>query len=240
MKVFTGVQAFYGKYDFSGYGTSFAPDGSFNILESKPFNAAAIRKDKGLYNFSGTLEALLPFGTSAAAFGNDLNTNIGTRVPLSFHLDKLAAAKGDPSMLVNALHNQQIALTQGELRTVSLSLESERMFFGKVLEIGTKTTTGNGGTGIVMPAVGAGQTIGCALHVSDSTGSMTMRVESDDNDSFTSGTIRFVFAGITTGNPTSEFLTLTPSAGITDTFWRATWTSTSTPSHSVSMSLGIL
>ena len=240
MKVFRGVQAFYGKYDFSSIGNTFEPGLDVGIVESKPFNATAVGKDFALYDFSGTLTSYLPFTAATNDVGADLINNRGSKQPLSFHMDKLAAVKGDPSLFVNAVHGGvTMPFSQGELRTVQIALGGDGPgIWGKVLEIGTKTATGDGGTGVGLTAAADGETVYCVLHCTASTGTFDVTVESDSTDAFASPTTRFTFTQIVTTVPASEFLLLKQSGGITDTFWRANWVSASTPSHAISMSIG--
>lgn len=104
---------------------------------------------------------------------------------------------------------------------------------------GTARTTTGTGTGLELGALSSGQRLLAVLHVlsaSGTTPSLTVRVESDDANTFASATTRATFAAATV--PGGQALTV--AGPVTDTWWRVAWTITGTsPSFLFAASLGI-
>lgn len=111
---------------------------------------------------------------------------------------------------------------------------------GYVLANGAKTATGNGAA-VTAGAASASQYLYGSLHVTAVAGTVTptitVKIQSDDNSSFTSATDRITFTAATAIGAQWA----TPVAGaITDTYWRATWTVSGTdPSLTVFCTMGI-
>lgn len=105
---------------------------------------------------------------------------------------------------------------------------------------GTARTTTGTGSGLNLGAVAAGKRLYAALHVlsvAGTTPSITARVESDDNSSFTSATTRLTFTAATAvGGQALR----TDGTAIADTWWRVAWTISGTsPSFLFAAALGI-
>lgn len=91
---------------------------------------------------------------------------------------------------------------------------------GTIMHAGTETTTDDG-TAYQVGAVSASQSMYAAIHViAWNATSLDVIVESDDNESFTSGTTRISFTQATA--LTSEWASV--AGAITDDWWRVGWT----------------
>jgi hypothetical protein len=240
MKVFTDVQCFLAEYDISGEANKFTGNPEVEILESRVFNQATIKRDPALVKFDGTLAGVNDGYVDGSTL-EILDTLIGVKVPASLHLAQNPAAEGDLSTIVHAVHAgiADLGAEQGALDQWQVTLSGDTpAVLGKVMAIGNKTSSGNGG-GIQLGAIASGQSAYAVLHAYGATsGTIDVTIESDATNSFAGAeTTRFTFTQVTT-TATYEFLT--PLAGpITDTWWRAKWTSAATPDHDISVSLGI-
>jgi hypothetical protein len=106
---------------------------------------------------------------------------------------------------------------------------------------GTARTATGTGTALQLGAVPAGKRLYAALHVlsvaGTSTPTITARVESDDNGSFSSPVTRGTFTAATAIGGQA----LNAAGAITDDWWRIAWTITGTsPSFLFAAALGIL
>lgn len=105
----------------------------------------------------------------------------------------------------------------------------------------TARTSSGSGTARQLGAVAAGKSVYAALHVlsaSGTTPSLTVKVQSDDNGSFTSATDRITFAA---ADATGDYEWSSAAGAITDDYWRVTWTiSGTTPSFTFGVVVGIL
>jgi len=109
--------------------------------------------------------------------------------------------------------------------TSVLRSEGEKLVRGVILHNDNESASGNG-SALNIGSVGSSQKLYAALHVisAGSSGPPTLdvKIQSDDNDSFTSPTDRIMFSTFTT-SVGAEWATPV-SGAITDTYWRATWT----------------
>jgi hypothetical protein len=241
MKVYTDVQCFLAEYDISGEANNYAGPTEVEILESRVFNQATVKRDPGLFNFEGTLSGVNDAYTDGSSI-EIIDTLIGSKIPVSLHLAQNPAAEGDLSAFANAVHAglPDVGAEQGTLDEWQINLAGDSpAVLGKVLAIGNKTSSGNSASGHQFAAVASGQSVWAVLHAYGATsGTIDVTIESDATNSFSGAeTTRFTFTQVTT-TATYEFLT--PLAGpITDTWWRAVWTSAATPDHDISVSMGI-
>lgn len=241
--VYTDVQAFYGEHEVSGEANTFTPDFMHEIKEHRPFAQGAVAKEPGIRGYGGTLEGVLTF--SATGPGNDFWDDKGSKVPVSVHIgNNNPAVVGDLSLLINAVNAKlDYPITGGELLAYTLELPGDGFGgIGNVMAIGTKGATGSGAAQN-LGAVAAGQTIIAAMHVTakgGTTPTLDVIVESDDAEAFTMPTTRLTFAQI--GDAIGyEFVQSKSSAGITDTWWRVSWTLTGgTPSYTLSVAFAIV
>lgn len=114
---------------------------------------------------------------------------------------------------------------------------------GQLIHPGSAARTSSGtGTGRQIGAVVAGKSLYAALHVLTSTGttpSLTVKVQSDDNGSFTTATDRITFTAET--DATAHYQWGSVAGAITDDYWRITYTISGTnPSFSFAVTAGIL
>jgi hypothetical protein len=106
---------------------------------------------------------------------------------------------------------------------------------------GTARTSSSTGTGRQLGAVTAGKSLYAALHVlsvsGTSTPTITVKVQSDDNGSFTTPTDRITFTGATAAG----YQWGSVAGAITDDYWRISYTITgSGPSFLFAVTAGIV
>ena len=131
--------------------------------------------------------------------------------------------------------------TVGEIApfSISKSQSSDIVVQGKVEIDGDLTASGNS-TGVQLGAVGATEKCYVAIHCyavsGTSTPTVTFKLQSDDNASFTSPTDRITFTDITAIG--SDFQSV--AGAITDDYWRLNYTISGTsPSFSIHATIGI-
>ena len=109
-----------------------------------------------------------------------------------------------------------------------------------VLDVNTALIATGNGTAYQHGAVAAGQTIVGVLRVLSASGTLptlTVIIQSDDNQAFTSPTTRLTFTGVTTS---ATYEVMMAAGAITDTWWRVSYTvGGTTPVYSVVVSFGI-
>lgn len=116
----------------------------------------------------------------------------------------------------------------GDAAGFQLSLDSSApVVRGALLAQRTAAASGNG-PAVQLGAVGSGQRLYAALHLTALTGtSLAMKIQSAPTSGFSSPTDRLIFSAATG----AIGIWAAPVAGpITDTWWRATWTLTGTSS----------
>ena len=121
----------------------------------------------------------------------------------------------------------------GQLATMRVGvMASGRHIRGQILHNGSATGNIAGGTAVQIGALLSTQTIVAALHVFSGTGSFIVKIQSDDNSSFTSATDRITFATVATGTPQSYEIASLVGA-ITDDYWRIVATNPNTRDFAV-------
>lgn len=132
----------------------------------------------------------------------------------------------------------------GELAMAKLSGQSSSggIVRGTLIHPGSASRTSSStGTGRQLGAVVAGKSLYAALHVlsvaGTSTPTLTVKVQSDDNGSFTSATDRITYTGATAvGSQWSSV-----AGAITDDYWRISYTISGTnPVFAFAVTAGIL
>ena len=96
------------------------------------------------------------------------------------------------------------------------------------------------GTAVAFTAPTATQSLYASFHVLSvtGTGTLTLKVQTDDNGSFTSATDRITFTAATTGN-TAQWSSV--AGAITDDWWRITYTISGTgPAFAFAVTAGVL
>lgn len=237
-KVFKGARGYYAEHDISDYGLTIEPSPNLEIVESRPWSQNYVRRDGGLNNDSASLNAILDYDPTTGQPGLDMFSNLAAKFPVSVSLDGYPGAENDLAYLMNVVEqNYSGPATQGDLAQVSLALQCDGpLVLGRLLAVGSKSSGGSS-SGVQLGAVASGQGIYASLHVITATsGSITVIIESDDNGGFSSATTRLTFTAVTT-TPGSEWVFDIPASGITDDFWRATWSGS--PDHEIAVFFGI-
>ena len=165
-------------------------------------------------------------------------------IPKSF---AIGSADGSVAYTMNgiALSYSPFGGEVGQLAMASVKgrSASSPVVRGKVLHpLGTARSASGTGTGRQLGAVVAGKSVYAALHVASATGttpSLTVKVQSDDNGSFTTPTDRITFTAET--DATSHYQWGSAAGAITDDYWRASWTISGTgPSFTFLLAVGIV
>lgn len=154
-----------------------------------------------------------------------------------------SAAVGDLAYLVNAMRADYTAFgSVGDVAPwTGMAKSTWPMARGQFAHPpGTARTASGSGTALNLGAVTAGQRLYAALHVlsvAGTTPSITVSVESDDAEAFTTPTTRLTFNAATA---IGGQILRTDGTAITDTWWRVAWTiSGTTPSFLFAAALGI-
>lgn len=134
---------------------------------------------------------------------------------------------GSVAYFTRAIHakRQPLASKVGELTLTDAAFEgssNEGLLRGQLLLAKVTVSAGASGAGIQVGAVSSGQSVYAALHVFEVTGggTLTAKVQSDDNSGFTSATDRITFTGATALG--AQFGSA--AGAITDDYWRVTYT----------------
>lgn len=236
--VFNDGKAFAGGYDLSSHVTSVNLEITAEDLDATTINSGGFRtrlgglKDSSL-QMDGFYEAGAnkPDALLGASIGNEL---LVTTVP--------DAGVGNTAYFMKSrLFSHQIFGSIGEIApfSISKSQSSDVVVQGKVQVDGDLTATGNS-TGVQLGAVGATEKCYVGIHCygvsGTSTPTVTFKLQSDDNSSFTSPTDRITFTGITAIG--SDFQSV--AGAITDQYWRLNYTISGTnPSFSIHATIGI-
>lgn len=165
----------------------------------------------------------------------------GSDEPFSFAPE--GSAEGDLAYFLKGVANTyQVGNSIGELFAFTFDSESNSQLIRGILGVdAAKTASGDGGTGTVLGAVAAGQSIFAAMHVTAVSGTnptLDMVVESDSDNTFATALDRLTFAQAI--DTTSQFLSV--AGPITDTDWRFNWTigGTDTPTFQIFAVFGII
>lgn len=195
----------------------------------------------GTVQFDGFADYTAP--TNGIAPDKDLFDNLAAAAaPVSVAVPAAggtAVAVGDPGYTAKSLvagfdtfgDVNAIAKLEGEVVTTGAQAR------GAVLAIPSTTITSTGsGTGVQLGALSSTQTLYVALHVFTAvTGTVTVKVQSDDNSGFTSATDRVTF----TSAGSAGWQWGTVSGAVTDDYWRAVWTVAGGGSYTFGVVAGI-
>jgi len=138
---------------------------------------------------------------------------------------------GDPCCFMRGPLDQMTVGPDGEaagLAKFGIHIANDSVFaMGVVLHpIATRSTTASG-TAVAMTGPTLTQTLWAGLHVTTgSGGTLTVRVQTDDNSGFTTPTTRITFTATTGPVPMGEMKFLVPVNISTETHIRADWTIT--------------
>lgn len=231
MSVFTAGLLYLGKYGLHVYAQGIEPPVEdvdvkrYATLD--PSHAGFRRAAAGLGQGRASWDMLVDFdATSESTYKSHDIVRAAWKtsdVPVSVVVG--SGAEGDPAWFFRALTaGYKPNGPVGDLLAAKVDVVSSQgpVVYGSALQIGTKTSGGNG-TGLNLGAIATGKSLHAALHVTACAGgTLTVTVQSDDNAGFTSATARASFAGVTAAG----FEWIETAGPITDTYWRALWTLT--------------
>ena len=236
--VFNDGKVFSGGYDLSSHITSVNLDITADELDATTINSGGFReKLGGLKDSTLSMDGFYEAGANkpdallGASIGNEL---IVTTVP--------DAGVGNTAYFMKSrLFSYQMFGAVGEIApfSISKSQSDDEVVQGKIEIDGALTASGNS-TGVQLGAVGATEKVYVAIHCyavsGTSTPTVTFKLQSDDNSSFTSPTDRITFSNITAIGADYQ----SASGAITDTYYRLNYTISGTsPSFSIHATIGI-
>jgi len=239
--VITDAKILVGGYNLSAFHSSCEMTYEVEILDDTTFGTSGTRSAKpGLKTFSFTGNMFWDTSVDEMLFNR-----IGA-TPEVMSIAPVGNAEGDRSYClkgVGATYSPASGEVGALMRTnLDARASGTPLVRGQLMATGAKAATG-AGSGGQYGAVAAGHTIYSALHVTAISGTavptFTGIIESDDNGSFTSATTRLTHTAMTAiGANWQQSLSV---AGITDDYWRASWTISGTdPSFTVFWTFGIL
>lgn len=236
--VFNDGKVFSGGYDLSDHITSVNLEITAEELDATTINSGGFReKLGGIKDTSLQMDGFYEAGANkpdallGASIGNEL---IVTTVP--------DAGVGNTAYFMKSrLFSYQMFGSVGEIApfSISKSQSDDEVVQGKIELDGALTASGNS-TGVQLGAVGATERVYVAIHCTavsgTSTPTVTFKLQSDDNSSFTSPTDRITFTGITAIGADYQ----SAAGAITDTYYRLNYTISGTnPSFSIHATIGI-
>ena len=236
--VFNDGKVFSGGYDLSDHITSVNLEITAEELDATTINSGGFReKLGGIKDTSLQMDGFYEAGANkpdallGASVGNEL---IVTTVP--------DAGVGNTAYFMKSrLFSYQMFGAVGEIApfSVTKSQSDDEVVQGKIEIDGALTASGNS-TGVQLGAVGATERIYVAIHCTavsgTSTPTVTFKLQSDDNSSFTSPTDRITFTGITAIGADYQ----SAAGAITDDYFRLNYTISGTsPSFSIHATIGI-
>jgi hypothetical protein len=181
--------------------------------------------------------------TNGIAVDKELFDNLGSAgAPVSVAVPAAGATAvvvGDPAYTSRSLAAGFSTFgAVGELTPIEADIETTGLVArGAILHTtaAAETTTGTA-TGAQLGALSSTQSLYVALHVVAAvTGTVTVKVQSDDNSGFTSATDRLTF----TSAGSAGWQWGTVAGAITDTWWRAQWTVAGGGSYTFAVVAGI-
>ena len=236
--VFNDGKVFSGGYDLSDHVTSVNLEIMSEELDATTINSGGFRERLGgLKDSTLQLDGFYEAGANkpdallGASVGNEL---IVTTVP--------DAGVGNTAYFMKSrLFSYQMFGAVGEIAPFSItkSQSDDEVVQGKIEIDGALTATGNS-TGLQLGAVGSTEKIYVAIHCTavsgTSTPTVTFKLQSDDNASFTSPTDVITFSDITAIGADYQSAT----GAITDDYFRLNYTISGTsPSFSIHATIGI-
>jgi len=236
--VFNDGKVFSGGYDLSDHVTSVNLEIMSEELDATTINSGGFRERLGgLKDSTLQLDGFYEAGANkpdallGASVGNEL---IVTTVP--------EAGVGNTAYFMKSrLFSYQMFGAVGEITPFSItkSQSDDEVVQGKIEIDGALTATGNS-TGVQLGAVGSTEKIYVAIHCTavsgTSTPTVTFKLQSDDNASFTSPTDVITFSDITAIGADYQ----SAAGAITDDYFRLNYTISGTsPSFSIHATIGI-
>lgn len=239
--VLTDGRLFMDGYDFSSHTQSMTLDLSADEVDVTPINSGGFRsRIAGLQDASLTANGFFEAGVGKP----DALSGISAGSEIISTISATSSAGDIAYILKSRQFSYQIGGSIGDAMPFSInnSNSSDRAVRGTILvdDSANLTATGNS-TGRQLGAVAAGKSLYVAAHVvsvsGTSTPTLALKVQSDDNASFTSATDR-----ITLTNFTAVGAQYSKVAGaITDDYFRINYTLSGTsPSFKVFITVGIV
>lgn len=195
------------------------------ILESTTFGNASKRRVSGLLDVSMSHEGYFQANAAVPQVDDVLSDNFAVPDAIVTICPTTGAA-GEKAFSVKSILGEYNRGGQvGELMPFTISGQGSGSILirGTVMENGAKSSSGNG-TARQLGAVGAAQKLYAVLHVlavSGTNPTLDVTVESDDAEAFIDPTTRITFTRAT--DVGAEWATPV-GGGITDTWWRLSWT----------------
>ena len=192
---------------------------STETLDARSGRSKTMIKAPGLLGFGASGEALWEGGADkidAALW--DLQRVDG--VPFTLAVED-GDVGGPTHTVLASLASHNIQGEHGGLVLLDFGLMASSTPFHGTLMVNDDAITGSAvnGTAIQLGAVTATQRVQAALHVCGGTGAVTVKVQSDSAQAFTSPTDRVTFTTVPNGTPTAYEWSGADGA-ITDTWWR--------------------
>ncbi len=242
MSIFTLTDGrlFIGGYDLSSHVSSMNLNLTSDELDTTTINSGGYRTRTG-----GLKDAQFSCDGYFEAGSNKPDALLGASNG-SEHIISLFADNGvgNPSYFFKATQYQyNLFGAVGDLTPFSITASQSADIPVRATQMNdsdtTLTATGNG-TSQQLGAVTSAQKVYAAIHIwsisGTSTPTITVKIQSDDNSSFTSATDRITFTAATAIG--SQYKAT--AGAITDTYWRANYTITGTnPIFAIAISCGI-
>lgn len=234
----TNCKLYVAQYDLSGYTNALELRHESEPLETTTFGSTHRTRVSGLADISYTQNGFSDFADDAQ--DEIINSLIGTPNTVTT-ICPTDGTDGERAFLFRAGEGDYSSGgSVGEVHAFTVSGSgTDKLVYGTVLHPATARTSTQTGTGRLLGAVSASQTLYAGLHVIAASGTnptLDVTIESDDASGFVSPATRITFAQAT--GKTSEWKTA--AGAITDTYYRAKLTIGGTsPSFTAVVVVGI-
>jgi len=236
--VFNDGKVFLGGYDLSSHTTAMNLEITAEELDATTINSGGFKTKLG-----GTKDSSFSLDGFYEAGANKpdalLGTSMGNEIIVTAVPD--AGIGNTAYFMKSSLFSYSMFGTVGEITpfTISKSISSDIVVRGTIALDTDLTATGNSAA-YQLGAVASGESCYAAVHCysvsGTSTPTVTFKLQSDDNSSFTSPTDRATFTAITAIG--SEIKSV--AGAVTDQYWRLNYTISGTnPSFGIHATIGI-
>lgn len=226
MSILTSAKLYVGAYDLTGYANQLTPEPQPETKDCTTFASAGFKEHvAGLEAFS--LKGHIFVEADATSVDTYKTHDIiraywkTADVPVTYSLQ--SGASGEMCGMFRATQGAYAPGQRvGDLIACDFLAQTSTgpHVYGTVLH-NAAVTAGASSTARQLGLVAAGKSIYGVLHVLSCTGTLTLKIQSDDNSGFTSATDRISFTAAT--GKTFQWASLA-GAIADDTYWRATWT----------------
>ena len=236
--VFNDGKAFIGGYDLSSHTTSMNLEITAEELDATTINSGGFKAKLG-----GTKDSTFSLDGFYEAGANKpdalLGTSIGNELLVTAIPD--AGVGNTAYFMKSSLFSYSMFGTVGEITpfTINKSISSDKVVRGTIALDSDLTATGNSAA-YQLGAVGSTESCFAAIHCysvsGTSTPTITFKLQSDDNESFTSPTDRATFTDITAIGGQMQSV----AGAVSDDYWRLNYTISGTnPSFGIHATIGI-